>query len=87
MSFQPKTKIPSELAVLVCEVRDCGNLYPLMRIESRADQHVTFASGAANAPLGLRVLQQAVELALKKTTQLAAEQIAQRMANGEEQSE
>lgn len=84
MSFQPKSKIPTDMVVLVCEVRDCGNMYPLIKIESRADQHTTIASGAANAPLGLRVLQQAVELCLKKTTQLAAEQIAQGIANGKE---
>lgn len=84
MSFQPKSKIPTHMVVMVCEVKECGNMYPLMKIESRADQHVTFASGGQNAPLGLRVLQQAVELCLKKTTQLAAERIAQNLAEGKE---
>lgn len=85
MSFQPKSKIPNDMVVLVCEVKDCGNMYPLMKIESRADQHVTITNGAANAPLGLRVLQQAVELCLKKTTQLAEERIAQNLAEGKEE--
>jgi hypothetical protein len=80
MSYPFKTALPSELAVIVCEVREHGHLWPLMRIDRRTDQHVHFASGAAQAPLGLQVLQEAVELVLKQTTQLAAEQIAQRIA-------
>jgi hypothetical protein len=81
MSSPFKTTLPSELAVIVCEVREHGHIYPLMRIDRRTDQHVHFASGKNNAPLGLQVLQQAVELVLKQTTLLAAEQIAHRIAN------
>lgn len=80
MSSPFKTTLPSELAVMVCEVRDHGHLWPVMRIDRRSDQHVHFVSGASNAPLGLQVLQEAVDLVLKQTTQLAAEQIAQRIA-------
>jgi hypothetical protein len=80
VSFSFKTTLPSELAVIVCEVREHGHLWPLMRIDRRTDQHVHFSSGKANAPLGLQVLQEAVELVLKQTTLLAAEQIAQRIA-------
>jgi hypothetical protein len=80
MSSPFKTTLPSELAVMVCEVRAHGHLWPVMRIDRRSDQHVHFVSGAKNAPLGLQVLQEAVDLVLKQTTQLAAEQIAQRIA-------
>lgn len=76
MSFQSKINLPSEMAVIVCEVREHGHLWPLMRIDRRQDQHVHFASGSKQAPLGLQVLQQAVELCLKQTTIAAAEQIA-----------
>lgn len=81
MSSPFKTTLPSELAVIVCEVREHGHLWPLIRIDRRTDQHLHFASGKANAPLGLQVLQEAAELVLKQTTLLAAEQIAQRIAN------
>jgi hypothetical protein len=72
-----KTQIPAEMAVIVCEVREHGHLWPIARIDRRQDQHVHFASGAMQAPLGLQILQQAVELCLKQTTLLAAQQIAQ----------
>lgn len=78
----PKMQMPAEMAVIVCEVREHGNLWPLLRIEQRSDQHVQFTSGADRAPLGLRLLQQASQLVLNKTTELAAAQIAEKIAAG-----
>lgn len=76
------TSLPSKMAVLVCEIRHGSQLWPVLRIDQRADDHVHFISGGQHAPLGLRVLQQATELCLVKSSQLAAAQIAQGIASG-----
>lgn len=76
------TSLPSKMAVLVCEIRHGSQLWPVLRIDQRADDHVHFISGSQHAPLGLRVLQQATELCLAKSSQLAAAQIAQGIASG-----
>ena len=56
------------MAVLVCEVRQGSQLWPMLRVDRRADGHVHFTSGQAQAPHGLSVLQEAVQLCLTETT-------------------
>jgi len=76
------TQLPSEIGVLVYEVRGEGLMWPMLKIERRSDQHVHFVSGKKAAPLGLQILQEAVQLVLQQTTLIAAEQIAQGIARG-----
>ncbi len=75
-------QLPSKMAVLVCEIRHGSQLWPVLRIDQRADDHVHFISGSSQAPIGLRVLQQATELCLVKASQIAAVQLAQGIASG-----
>ena len=67
----PKTELPATLTVLVCDARTGNQLWPLIRIDQRQDGHVQFASGAANAPLGLTMLKEAFELCLSQTALIA----------------
>lgn len=76
----PKTVLPAELAVYVCDVRTGNQLWPLLRVDKRQDGHVSFTSGAANAPLGLAVLKDAFELCLSQTAMIAQKK------KGEEQA-
>lgn len=71
MSFQPKSTLPTHLTVLVCDIRENGMIWPLLRIEKRQDGFVKFESGRQNAPQGLSVLKEAFELCLEQTAEIA----------------
>lgn len=71
MSLQPKSTLPTHLTVLVCDIRENGMMWPLLRIEKRQDGFVKFESGRQNAPLGLSVLKEAFELCLTQTAKIA----------------
>lgn len=74
--------MPARMAVIVCEVREFGHIWPIVRIDQRSDEHLQITSGADAAPKGLRILQQATDLVLQHTSQIAARQIAEKIASG-----
>ena len=44
-SLESKMHLPVNLRVLVCEVRDNGQLWPLGQIDIRSDDHAVISSG------------------------------------------
>ena len=68
-----KMELPAHIAVLVCEVRSGGALWPISRVDIRSDDHAAFESGAANAPKIIAALEKTHACAVRKATTLVAE--------------
>lgn len=68
LSLHPKTVLPPEMTVIVCETRHGYQHFPLVKIEQRQDGHTAITSGISNAPLGVAILQEALHLCIAETT-------------------
>lgn len=79
--LKSKTTLPSHTAVLVCEVRENGNLWPLARIDQRQDDHLSFISGASAAPRIIAVLEKAHACAVRKATDSVAANMIAKLAS------
>ncbi len=76
-SLESKMLLPVNLRVLVCEVRDNGQLWPLGQIDLRSDDHAVISSGKKNAPLMIAPLEKAHAAAVRHAAALAAQQTIQ----------
>lgn len=72
--LESKMSLPVNLRVLVCEVRDNGQLWPLGQIDLRSDDHAVISSGKKNAPLMIAPLEKAHAAAVRYAAALAAQQ-------------
>lgn len=70
--LKPKTVLPANHAVLFCEVRSGGDLWPISRIDLRQDGVAQVTSGRGRIALALAPLEQAYACAVKATTEQAA---------------
>lgn len=78
-SLESKMHLPVNLRVLVCEVRDNGQLWPLGQIDLRSDDHAVISSGKKNAPLMIAPLEKAHAAAVRYAAALAAQQTIQNL--------
>lgn len=72
--FESKMTLPVNLRVLVCEVRDNGQMWPLGQIDIRTDDHAALSSGKKNAALMIAPLEKAHAAVVRHAAALAAQQ-------------
>lgn len=72
-ALKPKMEVPNRLglAVLVCEVRTGGVLWPLTRYDKPEAGPMRVTSGRGKSPQGLDVLREAAELCLATCCEIA----------------
>jgi hypothetical protein len=72
--LESKMTLPVNLRVIVCEVRDSGQLWPLGQIDIRTDDHAAVSSGKKNAALLIAPLEKAHAAAVRMAAAQAAQQ-------------
>jgi hypothetical protein len=82
-SLESKMTLPVNLRVIICEVRDNGQMWPLGQIDIRTDDHAAFSSGKKNAPLMIAPLEKAHAAVVRQAAALAAQQTIQQLGKPE----
>jgi hypothetical protein len=72
--FKSKMTLPVNLRVIVCDVRENGQLWPVGQIDLRTDDHAVITSGKKNAALLIAPLEKAHAAAVRHAAALAAQQ-------------
>jgi hypothetical protein len=72
--LESKMTLPVNLRVIVCDVRENGQLWPVGQIDLRTDDHAVITSGKKNAALLIAPLEKAHAAAVRHAAALAAQQ-------------
>lgn len=77
--LESKMTLPVNLRVLVCEVRENGQMWPLGQIDIRTDDHAAISSGKKKAALMISPLEKAHAAVVRQAAALAAQQTIQNL--------
>ncbi len=84
MSYLSKAQLPVHTAVIVCEVRGGGELWPMGRVDLRVDDHAVIVSGKKNAALMIAPFEKAYAACVKQAAAQVAAVSIQQLTSTEE---